>query len=201
MARTVSVPIDGERPPAFPASCCGCGAPPTTTTTLALSRLVARPGGRQEPVQVAWAVPHCAACARATRAVFLAQFVPFLLGFVTAGGAALVAVWFGASEAGLDSVGATNPRTPNSWVLAGAAGLTGGLVGGLVAELVARVVLLPFYGAALWRAPLLLPSIVTDADHVAGVTARPDAAMTTATLRFDRDDIAAAFAAANAGSR
>jgi hypothetical protein len=201
MSVIVTVSVVPDCPPAFGASCVGCGAPPVATSNLAMARLVARPRGRQDAVSITWPVPHCAACARATKAVFLAQFVPFALGFLVAGAAALAATWYGATRVGLDEVGATNPRTPNSWVLAGAAGLVGGLAGGFVAELVARVLLLPVFGATLWRAPLFVPSLFTDADRVAGVTARPDAAMTTATLRFDRDDAAAAFVAANDPAR
>ncbi|MGE0363569.1 MAG: hypothetical protein AB7H93_23210 [Vicinamibacterales bacterium] len=200
MSAVVQVSVVPDRPPTFGAICAGCGAAPDTTSNLALSRLVERPRGRQEAVSVAWPVPHCAACARATKAVFLAQFVPFALGFLVAGGAALAASWYGATVAGLDEVGATNPRTPNSWILAGAAGLAGGIAGGFVGELAARVLLLPVFGSALWRAPLLVPSLFTDADRVAGVTARPDAALATVTLTFDLDDVAAAFVAANHAS-
>lgn len=201
MSATVSVSVVPDRPPAFGERCVGCGAPPVSTSNLALARLVPRPRGRQEAVSLTWPVPHCAPCARATKAVFLAQFVPFAFGFLAAGGAALAATWYGAARAGIDEIGAPNPRTPNSWVLAGAAGLAGGIAGGFVAELLARVLLLPIFGSALWRAPLLVPTLFTDADRVAGVTARPDKAMTTVTLHFDRDDAAAAFVAANDSGR
>lgn len=201
MSATVSVSVVPDRPPVFGDRCVGCGASPVATSNLAMARLVPRARGRQEAVSLTWPVPHCAACARATKAVFLAQFVPFALGFLAAGGAALAATWYGATRAGIDEVGAPNPRTPNSWVLAGAAGLAGGIAGGFVAELVARVLLLPVFGAALWRAPLFVPSLFTDTDRVAGVTARPDATMATVTLRFDRDDAAVAFVAANDPSR
>jgi hypothetical protein len=107
--------------------------------------------------------------ARSTKAVFLAQLLPFALGFLVAGGAALVAAWYGATVFGLDEVGQPNPRTPNSWVLAGAAGQFGGIKSGFVVELVAPVVLMPVFGRALLAAPLLVPSLFTDADDVAGL--------------------------------
>ena len=198
MSATLTFAVSGDTPPAFPPHCVGCGGTPTTTSKLAITRLVAGRRGSQRPVSIAYAVPHCAACARSTKAVFLAQLMPFALGFLVVGGGALVAAWYGATVFGLDDVGQTNPRTPNSLVIAGAAGLFGGIAGGFVVELVARVLLLPLFGRALWRAPLLVPSLFTDADRVAGLTARASADMTTLTLTFDRDEVAREFAAMNA---
>jgi hypothetical protein len=198
MATTLTLAVSGDTPPAFPATCVGCGGTPSTTSNLALTRLVAGRGGTQRPVHLTWPVPHCVACARSTKAVFLAQLLPFTVGFLAVGGVALAATWYGAAVFGLDEVGTTNPRTPNSWVLAGAAGLLGGIAGGFVVELVARVLLLPVFGRALWAAPLLVPSLFTDADYVAGLQGRLSADGTEVTLRFARDDVAHAVAAANA---
>jgi hypothetical protein len=197
MATTLTVAVSGDTPLAFPATCVGCGGAPSTTSNLALTRLVAGRSGTQRPMHLTWPVPHCDACARSTKAVFLAQLLPFALGFVVVGGAALAAGWYGSVLFGLDEVGQTNPRTPNSWVLAGAAGLFGGIVGGFAVELVARVLLLPVFGRALWAAPLLVPSIFTDADYVAGLQGRLSADGSQVTLSFARDDVAGAVAAAN----
>ena len=57
--------------------------------------------------------------------------------------------------------------------------------------------LLPVLGRALWRAPLLVPSLFTDADRIAGLTARANARMTELTVTFDDDDFAHAFVAVN----
>jgi hypothetical protein len=197
MATTLTVAVSGDTPLAFPETCVGCGAAPSTTSNLALTRLVAGRRGTQRPRHLTWPVPHCDACARSTKAVFMAQLLPFALGFLVVGGAALAAGWYGAVLFGLDEVGTTNPRTPNSLVLAGAAGLLGGIAGGFVVELLARIVLLPVFGRALWTAPLLVPSLFTDADYVAGLRGRLSADGTQVTLSFALDDVAQAVAAAN----
>jgi hypothetical protein len=197
MATELSLQIHGDVVPVFPAICVGCGAAPTTTSNLGLARLVAGRRGTQRALKLTWPVPHCDACARSTKAVFLAQLLPFALGFVVIGGAALAAGWYGAVWVGLDEVGTTNPRTPNSLVLAGAAGLFGGIAGGFVLELVARIVLLPVFGRALWAAPLLVPSLFTDADYVAGLRGRLAADGTQVTLTFALDPVAVAFVDAN----
>jgi hypothetical protein len=197
MATTLTLAVSGETPPRFPAVCVGCGDAPATTSNLGLARLVAGRSGTQRAVRLTWPVPHCDGCARSTKAVFLAQLLPFALGFVLAGGAALAAGWYGAVAFGLDEVGTTNPRTPNSLVLAGAAGLFGGIAGGFALELVARILLLPAFGRALWAAPLLVPSLFTDADYVAGLRGRLGADGSQVTLTFALGKVADAFAAAN----
>lgn len=181
---------------AWPSRCVGCGAAPTTASRLIVTRQVAK-AGRQSPLTFTHEIPHCAACARSTKAVFLAAFVPFAIGFLAAGAAGLAFGWYGATVFGLDEMGPTNPRTPNSLVVAGAAGLFAGIAGGFLLELAARVVLLPFFGRSLWRAPLLVPSLFTDSDRVAGLTVQANADMTEFLLTFDQDDIAREFAAAN----
>lgn len=195
MTRTVTIAVDCG-PVVFPARCVRCGAQPTAESRLAFAKVVTVANGSQSPVQRHLAVPHCTACARATKAVSLAALVPFALGFLAAGGAAFAVTAFGAMRWGLDDVG--RPHNANSLVLGAAAGLAGGLAGGVVAELVARVVLWPFFGRALWRAPLLAATLVTDVDYVAGVSGRPNADLSAVTLTFERDDIAAAVTAANA---
>ena len=197
MAITLTIAISGDTPPKFPAICIGCGAAPAGTSNLALTRLVAGRSGTQRVARLTWPVPHCDGCARSTKAVFLAQLLPFALGFLVAGGAALAAGWYGAVVFGLDEVGPTNPRTPNSLVLAGAAGLFGGIAGGFVLELVARILLLPAFGRAPWAAPLLVPSLFTDADYVAGLRGRLGGDGSQVTLTFVLDKVADAFAAAN----
>jgi hypothetical protein len=194
---TVTRAVSGGDQPIFSGRCVGCGAPATTSSNLAIAKVVTGPSGGQRPVKLTYAVPHCTACARSTKAVFLAQLIPFALGFLVVGGVALASAWYGANLFGLDEAGQTNPRTPTSLVLAGAAGLFGGIVGGFVVELAARVALLPFFGSALWKAPLLVPSLFTDSDRVAGLTAHANADVTELRLTFDRDDAAREFAAAN----
>jgi len=89
------------------------------------------------------------------------------------------------------------PENANSLVLGAAAGLFGGIAGGFIFELVARLLLLPIMGRALLRAPLLVPTLFTDSDYVAGLTARPNADYTL-TLTFANAEIAREFEAANA---
>lgn len=195
MATTVTVALAAPGAVVFPDRCVGCGGAATTTSTLGFAKVVTNARGSQRPVHVKLPVPHCDACARTTKAVFLAALIPFALGFLALGGAAFAVVGLGAAAAGLDEVGRLN--NANSLVLGAAAGLVGGIVGAFVVELVARVVLLPVFGRLLWQAPLLVPSLFTDADYVAGLTGRPNADLTAVSLTFAHDDTASAFAAAN----
>ena len=196
MATTLTTVLpEDETALVFPERCVGCGAAPTTRSRLSFAKVVTSARGTQAPVHRKVAVPHCDACARTTKAVFVAGLVPFALGFLVAGGAAFVVVALNASVAGLDEIG--RPNNANSLVLGAAAGLGAGLVGAFVCELAARMLLLPLFGGALWRAPLFVPSLLTDVDYVAGLTGRPDAALTTVTLTFALDDVAREFVAAN----
>lgn len=197
----VDVASDG-RAPALPDACVACAAPATTTSTLALERLVATPRGGQVRRALRWAVPHCETCARLTKSTFLAGFVPFAIGFVVVGAASFMAAAWGTIVTGLDDASTqAAPRTPASLVLGGLAGLVGGVAGGFVAELIGRLVLLPFLGRALLQTPLLVPSLFTDADHVAGLTATPDTALETVVLRFTNGAVAGQFAQLNPDAR
>ncbi len=192
---TIAMTDDDTAPLVIPERCVGCGAAPTTQSQLSFAKLVTNARGTQTAVHRKLAVPHCDACARSTKAVFLAGLVPFTLGFLVAGGAAFAVVAFNASLAGLDDIG--RPNNVNSLVLGAAAGLGAGLVGAFVSEIAARVLLLPVLGSALWRAPLFVPSLLTDVDYVAGLTGRPDAGLSAITLTFTNDDAARDFAAGN----
>lgn len=197
MATTITIALgDAARPVVFPARCVGCGGATSVTSTLAFSKVVTNARGRQAPVHVALPVPHCDACARLTRSVFLVALIPFLLGFLGIGGAAFVVVGFGAAALGLDDVG--RPNNTNSLVVGAAAGLAGGIAGGFVFEVLARVVLLPVLGRALLQAPLFVPSLFTDADYVVGLRGRPNRDLTSVALTFTRDDIAQEVATADA---
>lgn len=199
MATTLCVSIPRNAPPllTFPARCVGCEGAPDTESTLAVSRLVVNhKTGAQRPVKVRYQIPHCAACARRTKSVFLASLLPFTLGFLVIGLAAFAVVGLGAMALGLDEMG--RPVNSNSLVLGAAAGLAAGLAGGFACEVAARLLLVPIFGRGLLRAPLLVPSLFTDADHVAGLTGRPNADFTRLTLTFDNEAIAREFSAANA---
>jgi hypothetical protein len=146
------LPAGSQSPPAFPNRCVNCGAAREAESRLTLKRLVMR-GQRQ--VEVSWQadIPHCLRCARATKSVFLAGCIPFVLGFILVGLVAFGAAVYGASAIGLDEMG--DGDSPNSLVLGAAAGLFGGLIGAVVFELAARIVLIPLLGLAVLRAPLL----------------------------------------------
>lgn len=202
MAAVVVPVLPSREPPSFGRNCVSCGVAATTTSTLAIERLVTTANGRQESRGVRWPVPHCAACARLTTRTFLAALIPFAAGFLAVGGAAFAVVAYGAIVHGLDDL-ANLPAhgTPPSLVLGALAGLVGGIAGGFIAELAARVLLTPWFGAALWRMPMLVPSFFTDGDAVAGVSARPNADVSELTLTFDRDAAAGGFVAANPEAR
>jgi hypothetical protein len=207
MPISYNVPIpDGLAPElAFPSRCVSCAEASETTSRLMIAKNMERRGGRggggrrggggQQTVRVQFDVPHCAACARATKAVFLAGLIPFGLGFLLVGGAAFVVVGMSSALSGIDDMG--QPGNANSLVLGAAAGLFGGIAGGFLFELMARLLLLPIMGLPLLRAPLLVPTFFTDADHIAGLTARPNADFTL-TLTFANSEIAREFEAANA---
>ena len=196
MATSITIALDGVPAPiVFPQRCVGCGGARSTESTLAFAKVVTNARGTQAPVHVKLAVPHCEVCSRSTKAVFLAGLVPFVLGFLAAGGAAFAVVAYGVAAAGLDEVGRLN--NANSLVLGAAAGLAAGIAGGFVLELVARVVLLAVFGLALLRAPLLVPALFTDTDYVAGVTGRPNGDLSAVTVTFALDDIAREFEEAN----
>jgi hypothetical protein len=207
MAISCNVPISGGTAPdlTFPARCVSCAQAAETTSRLLVVTNVTRRSARgrqtqqkqrkQQTVRIQFDVPHCAACAWSTKAVFLAGLIPFALGFLTVGGAAFVAAGLGAAYIGLDDVG--RRENANSLVVGAAAGLFGGIAGGFLFELVARVLLLPIMGRALLRAPLLVPSFFTDSVYIAGLSARPNPDFTL-TLTFANDEIAREFEAANA---
>ncbi|MCB8944998.1 MAG: hypothetical protein H6658_14705 [Ardenticatenaceae bacterium] len=194
MPQTIQVLPGSDSQMRFPERCVACGAAKETESNLVINRLVMR-GQKQEQVSLKYAVPHCDPCARSTKAVFLAGFIPLMLGFVLLGGAAFVVVTFYASWLGLDEM--AQPSTFASWVLGGAAGLVVGLVAGFLCELLARVVLLPVYGRSLYQAPLLTTQFLSDADYVAGLTAKLDKEAKHLTLIFANDEVAKEFLALN----
>ncbi len=200
MSQTLTVKIHDREPPklVFPNRCLGCGNPKAAESNLLIKKLVTdERTNEQDVVTLKYAVPHCERCARSTKAVFLAGLIPWALGFLAVGGAAFAFVAWGAFRRGFDTVGQLHNN--NSLVLGAAAGLFAGLVGGLVAEVVGRVLLVPFLGSALLRAPLLSLSLLADGDWVAGLRARPNRDMTALALTFASDDAAREFLAANAG--
>ena len=192
------LPARNPSPPVFPKRCVGCGAAPETESRLVLRRLVMR-GQKQEQVALNCLVPHCQRCARATKNVFMAGCGPFVLGGVLVALVVFVAVAFGASLAGLDEMG--QPGQANSLILGAFVGLIAGLIAGFVFEVLARVVLLPFFGPALLRAPLLAQQLLTDSDYVAGVSGKLNADASRLELRFAREDVAREFAAVNGEAR
>ncbi|MCU0490311.1 MAG: hypothetical protein MUD01_01790 [Chloroflexaceae bacterium] len=198
MAQTFSIPLQGDTqgPAHFPSRCVCCGAPQQAESTLSLNRLVLR-GQRQVQVAVKYQIPHCERCARSTKAVFLAGCIPFVVGLLLVGGVLFVAAFLGASALGLDE--GVQTTTVPSLVLGAAGGLFGGFIGGLLFEVVARVLLLPFFGQALLRAPLLAAQFFSNSDYVAGVTATFTRDARHVQLTFANGAIANEFAALNGG--
>jgi hypothetical protein len=193
---TVKVPRSGPPKLVFPQRCVGCGAAKATESNVLIKKLVLDEAtNEQDTVTLKYVIPHCERCARTTKAVFLAGLIPWALGFLAVGGAAFAFAFWGAFRGGFDSVG--KPHNANSLVLGAAAGLFGGLVGGFLGEVVGRILLVPFLGFALLRAPLLSLSLLSDGDWVAGLRARPNRDMTRLALTFANDDVAREFQSAN----
>ncbi len=192
MSTTLHLPLPARNPSplACPKPCVGCGAAPESR--LVVHRLVMR-GQKQEQVALTLLVPHCQRCARATKTVFMAGCVPFVLGGLLVGLVVFVVVAFGASLAGLDEMG--QPGQANSLIL----GAFVGLIAGFIFEVLARVVLLPFLGPALLRAPLLAQQLLNDSDYVAGLAGKLNADASRLELTFAREDVAREFVAANGG--
>ena len=133
--RTVHIAIPRDlSAPCFPDRCVCCGAPGEAESKLNVSRTIkAGQGKKNVEKSVTWAVPHCRRCERSTKAVFLAGCVPFALGFVLCGLAALVV---GAGVATYYDDGSTSPLGSNtSWQIGVVVGLVAGLLGGVVFEL------------------------------------------------------------------
>lgn len=185
-------------PAVFPDRCVGCGRPKEAESRLLLKRLVTR--GRQGKQQtVTWesAIPHCQRCARTTQTVFLAGCVPFVVGLLGVGLLVMALVTAGALRLGLDEVG--QPNNANALIVGAFAGLLAGVAGGFVAELAARLVLLPFLGPALLRAPLLTAQLLSDSDYVAGLSGKLSPDGSRVTLAFTQPEIAREFGTLNAG--
>lgn len=200
MATALTIATTDAAPPViFPARCVGCGGASTTTSLLSFAKVVTSARGGQAPVHIQLPVPHCADCARTTKAVFVAGLIPFVVGFLLAGAFGFAVVGYNAVVFGLDEIG--RPNNANSLVLGTAAGLLAGIVGGFIAELLVRLLLLPVFGRTLWSAPLLVPSLVTDVDHVAGVIGRSNSDLSEVVLTFAIDGVAQAFADANPAAR
>jgi hypothetical protein len=172
----------------------GCGAAPVTESRMLLQKLVPR-GQQQEQVSLTLQVPHCQRCARTTKSVFMAGCVPFVGGGLLVGLAVFVLVFILAARAGLDEI--VDGEEWPSLILGGGAALLAGVVAGFVFEVAARLVLLPVLGPALLRAPLLAAQLLSDSDYVAGLSAKLNRDATQLELRFEQDEAARAFAAAN----
>jgi hypothetical protein len=162
---------------------------------VVLGRLVPRNDGSQEEVTVRLRVPHCARCARLTKHVFLAGCIPFGLGYLLAGAAAFLVVAFLVMRSGLDEY-QHEGRVP-SLVLGSGAALIGGFAGAFLLEFGARLLLVPLYGRALLRAPMLSSQLLRDADYVAGLTTRLERDGEIIELRFDNKDLSREFALMN----
>jgi len=152
-------------------------------------------GQRQEPITLKYQIPHCQQCARSTKSVFLAGFIPFVVGALLIGGISFAVVALQASLFGLDDYG--QPGNANSLVLGAVAGLLGGFAGGFLFELIARVLLLPIFGRSLFQAPLLAAQFLTDADYVAGLRGKFGEQASHLQLTFSNDEIAREFQALN----
>jgi hypothetical protein len=191
MARSFQIPNNPENANlVFPPRCVCCGNNKEAESTLGLTRLVKR-GSRQQEVSLKYQIPHCASCARSTKAVFLAGCIPFVLGLLVVGIGVFLLVSFGAMLWGVDEVG--KPNNANSLVLGAAAGLFTGLVGGFLFEVIARVLLLPIMGQGLLAAPLLAFQFLNDADYVAGLKGRLESDGSIIHLTFLNDDLAREF--------
>jgi hypothetical protein len=200
MALQVRLPLTpGQAPaPVWPRRCVSCGAAPEAESGMALNRLVPQ-GGEQQTVTAPLRVPHCARCARLARSIFMAGCVPFLGGgllFAVAGFA--LGFWLSLTL-GLDAY--DDGETWPSLVAGGGAALVLGLVGAWLSELAARVLLLPFFGAALLRAPTWASQLLRESDYVPGLAARlaPDAR--SIELKFENDAIGREFARLNPGAQ
>jgi hypothetical protein len=195
MSINFQVPVEDDKAAVvFPNCCVCCGAAKQAESRMILNRLVTR-GRKQQPLKINFDIPHCERCARATRAVFLAGCIPFVLGFLLIGAATFLLVAFGAIVRGFDEYG--KPNNSNSLVLGAAAGLFAGLAGGFLFEVLARVLLLPLMGSGLMSAPLFGLQLLRDSDYVAGLKAKLDSDGSSVHLTFLNDAVARQFRTLN----
>lgn len=190
----IPLPSGSGNTPVFPDRCINCGLPKHSESTLAVNRLVMR-GKRQTQLSLKLQIPHCAQCARSTQVIFLAALIPFAIGFLVVGIASFLAAAYGVAWLGLDEYGRSD-QSP-SLVLGALLGLLGGILGGFLFEVLARLILVPFYGMALRRAPLLTVQIFSDSDYVAGLRGSIAADGSHADLIFSNDEIASEFESLN----
>ena len=200
MPKSFQLPLEFGKPDQirFPDCCVCCGAPRQANSTLTVNRLIMRKQ-RQEAVTHQYAVPHYEQCHRGTKAVFMATFLPFLAGFLLAGGLTFIVVTLYAHDLGLDSNSIRGIN--NSSIAGGADGLIVGFVSAFLFEGLARLILRPVFGPALWQAPMLLNQFFQDADYVAGLLGKLDPNATHLLLTFKNDDIAAVFQKLNPAAR
>lgn len=198
MSQTFHIPLTAARTweGTFPTRCVSCGGPAEAESALALTSLVAR-GRRQEQVSVRLQVPHCERCARATKSVFLAGCIPFVLGLLVVGVAGFLFAVYGSWVFGLDELQSPGQTQSPSLIVGAAVGLFGGFAGGFVFELLARLLLIPFYGSSLLRAPMLAKQFITNEDYVAGLSGRLNSDATRLTLAFSNEEVAGEFARLN----
>lgn len=200
MTTSFQLPLESGKPGQirFPDCCVCCGAPQQANSTLTVSRLVMRKQ-RQEAVTYQYAVPHCEKCHRGTKAVFVASLLPFLAGFLLAGGLAYILVTVYTMDLGIDRNHIQGIN--NSSIAGAAAGLLVGLVSAFLFEGLARLILRPFFGPSLWQAPMLITQFFQDADYVAGLLGRLDTKGTQVRLTFKNNEIANAFKKLNPEAR
>lgn len=200
MATSFEIPItaDGRCDVRFPDRCVHCGANPTTESRITLAKLVMRKQ-RQVQIRVQLQVPHCQTCAKASLSLFWIGLIPSLIGFLLVGGLVFVAVFIGANWIGLDTYG--RPQDTPSLVLSAFFGLLAGLAGGFLAELLTRLILWPFLGRSMLRAPLLVAQLLSDSEYIPGLKATLMESATKLQLTFENDAVASEFAALRQAAR
>jgi hypothetical protein len=80
------------------------------------------------------------------------------------------------------------------------AGLLAGIAGGLLFEVLARIILVPFLGTRLLRAPLMAMQLLRDSDYVVGLYGKLNREGTICELNFTNDEVAHEFEALNVAS-
>lgn len=191
----IALTREGRCEPLFPDRCVACGDPPASDTTFAVSRTITRKR-KQSQLKVTLEVPHCRRCARISRAIDDTGLWTTIVGFLVIGALVFVAVVYGAWIVGLDDSTQSSTTTP-SLVLGAFFGLLAGIAGAALFEGLARLLMLPFYGATVLRAPLFAAQFLADTSYTAGLTGKLDPKGERLELTFENVSVAEAFAHAN----
>jgi hypothetical protein len=184
---TVNLPLkDPKKPPAlkFPERCVNCGQPKAKEYKLSLDTGAQKRG---QLVQMEFAAPLCAACAKKEDRITNVTLVPFTVVGLIVFTLAFIPAWAISPEG-------TTPDTAGSSLVFGAfLALVAGIIVGTLAEILLKFLLAPAYGTSLLRRPLTIFSFLSNSENVLGLSARFQIEKKNLQLIFENEEVAREF--------